>query len=272
MSRKICTASLMALLIAALYVGAMAQGRGSAQGMGGMRLGQSNIVSLEGKVKQMQIAPGQRNSLLVLSQFSGGDVTIFMGPYHILVDENFNIAVGSDVAIQAFQSPRLQDTYVAVQIKDLKTGAIFNLRNANGMPMGAGRGFGGNGRSSSAGTCQAQLDLANKTSLEGTVQSVSMGLNQGFPHFTMALKDGKTVTIVASPFRTLLDSKFKIAIDDRMSVLAFPSLMHEGAYVAAELKNLTNGTILTLRDAQGLPVDCSGCTGSSSCEMCPHRL
>jgi len=113
----------------------------------------------------------------------------------------------------------------------------------------------------------ANLDLANKVELEGTVESVNMGPGRGFPTFTLVQSDGKKATIVASPFRALVDAGFKIAIGDRMGVLAYPSLKYQDTFIAAELKNLTNGTVITLRDASGVPVAgrggrCGNCWGA----------
>ncbi len=146
------------------------------------------------------------------------------------------------------------------------------------MAQGRGSYQGMQGMHRCAGTGQPQFDFANKASLEGAVQSVNMGLHQGFPNFTILLDNGKTVTIITSPFRALLDAKYKIALNDRMSVMAYPSLAQTGTYLAAELKNLTNGTVLTLRDDQGMPVGGAGCAGCPGCGggagygPCPHQF
>ncbi len=111
------------------------------------------------------------------------------------------------------------------------------------------------------------IDPANKVTLDGTVESINMGPGQGFPSFTLVLSDGKRVTVVASPYRALLSANFKIAIGDHMLVLGFPSLQYQDTYLAAELKNLTNGTTITLRDASGTPVVGQG--GPGQCGVCP---
>jgi len=111
------------------------------------------------------------------------------------------------------------------------------------------------------------IDPANRVLLEGIVESVNIGRGQGFPSFTLMQADGRKATVVASPFWALLDANFKIALGDSMSVLAYPSLRYTDTYIAAELKNLTNGTILTLRDANGVPVGGRG--GRGMCAACP---
>ncbi len=128
-------------------------------------------------------------------------------------------------------------------------------------PYGRGIGMGGPAP-------HFNLDLANKTSIEGTVDGLHMGRGMGHPSFTLLQGDGKTVTIVASPYSALLEANFKIALGDRMSVLAYPTLQYPATYVAAELKNLTNGTVLTLRDAAGAPIGGHG-TNCGMCGNCP---
>ncbi|HYK88473.1 MAG TPA: hypothetical protein VE398_06865 [Acidobacteriota bacterium] len=102
--------------------------------------------------------------------------------------------------------------------------------------------------------CHMQLDLAAKTALEGTVESVSMAAGQGMPSFTIQAGDKKAI-IVASPYWALTKANFDIKVGDRMSILAFPSLQFSDTYVAADLKNLTTGKTLLLRDDNGIPVN-----------------
>ncbi len=138
--------------------------------------------------------------------------------------------------------------------------------------LAAGLFAGAQGRQQGYGSrqcisCQTNFDPASAVSLEGIVESVNMGPGQGLPTFTLNRSDNTKAIIIASPFRVLLSANYKIALGDHMQVLAFPSLNYENTYVAAELKNLTNGTILTLRDATGTPVAgsegvCCGCAGN----------
>ncbi len=127
----------------------------------------------------------------------------------------------------------------------------------------------GRGAGAQANCPQPGIDLANKVSLEGTVESVNMGPGQGFPSFILVLSDGKKATILSSPYRALMNANYSIRANDRMSVLAYPSLQVNDTYVAAELKNLTTGTVLTLRDENGLPVVGTH-GGSGMCGLCPH--
>lgn len=79
-----------------------------------------------------------------------------------------------------------------------------------------------------------------------------MNAGEGFSNFTLALSDAKKATIVASLCSALLQAGHKISAGDKMNVLAFFSLQREGTYVARELKNLTAGKVLTLRDDNGV--------------------
>jgi hypothetical protein len=90
--------------------------------------------------------------------------------------------------------------------------------------------------------------------LEGTVESVNMGRGQGFPNAVLLLKTGSMVTVVISPWRAYSAAEPPIAVNDELSVLAFPSKLHENTFVAAEVKNLTNGKLLQLRGDDGLPL------------------
>ncbi len=113
------------------------------------------------------------------------------------------------------------------------------------------------------------FDPANKVSLDGIVESVNIERGQGAPAFTLTQSDGKKLTIIASPYWALVNADYKIAKGDRMLVLAYQSLQYENIYVAAELRNQTNGTTLTLRDETGAAVGGSG----GMCGACPfgHR-
>jgi len=99
----------------------------------------------------------------------------------------------------------------------------------------------------------------NIVSLQGVVEATDMGIGQRFPSFTLMGADGSKVTIMSGPYRILLENHFEINVGDRMSVRAFPSLQFKDTYVAVELKNLTTGEAVALRDEQGLPLRGPGC-------------
>ncbi len=148
---------------------------------------------------------------------------------------------------------------------------------AQNPPAGSGPGYRGGCAGAQAGC--ARLNLAAATTVAGTVENVNLGRGTGFPTFTLKQKDGNEATIVASPYRLLLDAEYQITPGDQMSVLAFPSLQYEGTFVAAELTNQTTGKSLTLRSADGYPVGGRGGrgghgAGGACCLMggCPMQV
>ena len=118
----------------------------------------------------------------------------------------------------------------------------------------AGRGPGFRGGFAGCQAGYARLNPAAATTIAGTVESVNLGRGMGFPSFTLKQKDGKEVTIVASPYRLLLDAEYEIARGNEMSILVFPSPRYENTFIAVELTNQTTGKSLTLRNAEGYPV------------------
>jgi len=117
------------------------------------------------------------------------------------------------------------------------------------------------------GAYLSHLNLSGKIALEGVVDSISMERGKGSPSFTM-VADGKKVTIVTGPYRALLDADYKISLGDRMNVLAFPFVQLQDTFAAAELKNLSTGATLTLRDDSGIPTGGRGCCADCPCTQC----
>jgi hypothetical protein len=103
----------------------------------------------------------------------------------------------------------------------------------------------------------ANLDLKAKTTLEGTVQTVTIAAGQGFPNFTLQA-GSNTFTIMAGPFWALQQADFKISQGDRLSVEAYPLLQHQNAWVAATIQNITTQKSIRLRDENGQPLGMRG--------------
>jgi hypothetical protein len=145
----------------------------------------------------------------------------------------------------------------------LDRGGAWGMRGAGramgrGMMGGAGpmRGMhGGPGM----GDCEicTNLDIKARKTLAGIVQSVAMGPGLGMPSFTLSV-DGKAVVIIAGPFWALQQADFKITAGDSLSIVAYPSLQQEGAYVAAEIINASTQKSLKLRDENGIPLGMHG--------------
>jgi hypothetical protein len=102
------------------------------------------------------------------------------------------------------------------------------------------------------GLCHLQLDLAGKMSLDGSVESVSIEPGNGMPSFVMTV-GGKKTTVIVSPYWALANAGVEIKVGDQLSLLAFPALQEKDTFVAAEVKNLTSGKSVILRDDNGVP-------------------
>jgi hypothetical protein len=269
------------VMVMALLAGVgMAQGQGLHRGMGpqgAQAAVQEDIVTLTGTVTAANLAPGHGMPSITLQDNALGAVTVLVGPYRVLAESKFEIKVGQVLQVKAFVDPRTAGAYVATEIRD-ETGAVALLRNAAGMPLwsggargmrgagamgqgmmrGAGpmRGMGGGPGMGDCALC-SKLDLKAGRTLAGNVQSVEMGTGQGMPNFTLVV-DGKATVIVASPFWALEQADFKISVGDSLSVVAYPSLQHEGYYVAAEIVNASTQQSIKLRDENGLPLGVRG--------------
>jgi hypothetical protein len=227
----------------------------------------ANAVDLQGVVDSITMGFGQGTPSFALSVPGRGVVTIYVGSYRAWTATNFELKTGMSVTVRAFQSAVHPDGFVAGEIRDDASGATVQLLSARGRGPGSGRAWAAGQGGPPCGRAGAQVNLAAKTSLEGSVADVNMGYGQGFPSFTLRTGEGD-VTIVASPYRVLADAGFAVNAGDKMSVLAFPSNRYEGAYVAAELKNLTTGKVLVLRDDQGFPVGVPGQGGGRGRGSC----
>lgn len=247
MIRKLMNLSMIALLIGTIAFVASAQNRGG-NGPNGNSV---NVVTLAGTVESVNLRLGQGCPSFTLLKTDGRTVTILTGPYYILMENRFAINIGDRMSVQAFESLRFENTYVAVELNNLTTGATLILRDRDGRPRwNNGPGKPGRG----CGVRQPIGNPANVVMLEGVIDSVSIGIGQGHPSFTLALADSRTVAVLAGPYYFLLENDFEINVGDRMEVRAFPSLRFADTYVAVELKNLGTGAVLTLRDENGVPV------------------
>jgi hypothetical protein len=146
-------------------------------------------------------------------------------------------------------------------------------RMMGGSGMGGMHGMmgGGGGMMRGMGGMGCSFDFSKTVKLDGSVESVAMAQGQGFPHFVL-VAGGTKVTVVAAPFRAVLDANYKIAAGDQMSVVAFASTQPD-LFMAAVLTNTSTGAVLNLRDASGAPAAGRGRAGhgDGTCGNCPNR-
>ena len=88
------------------------------------------------------MGPGMGHPSLTLPQPDGSRLTIMLGPYPFLAEKNFQVAVGNQVSVLAFQSYWDEKTFVAIEVRNLTTGSSLTLRQADGTPLWAGAGYG----------------------------------------------------------------------------------------------------------------------------------
>jgi len=256
MFRKVWTTLLVVFVLVTAFPAFAAQGGNQNRAMA-QAATSASTVELQGVVESVTMGFGQGTPSFSLSVPGRGSVIIYIGSYRAWTQTNFELKTGMSVTVRAFQSAAHPDGFTAIEIKDDVTGATVQLLNPAAGAPGWGRGRAAGQGGPLCGGAGPQLNLAAKTSFDGTAADVNMSPGQGFPTFALDTGEGK-VTIVASPYRMLADAGFAISPGDKMSVLAFPSARYEGAYVAAELKNLTTGRVLVLRDDQGFPLGASG--------------
>jgi hypothetical protein len=275
MRRKVMIRKTLSILTAAVIIGTvgwsvMAQNQRQFHGQMQNPAVPSATVTIEGVVDSVNMAIGQGIPSFVMIE-GGKKYTIVVGPYRLLLDENFQINQGMKLSVKAFASIRYENTYAAVEIRDLVSGAVIKLRSEDGTPIWSGngrRGGQGGGYCMGGNTTPTNLELAAKTVIDGKVESVNMGLGRGFPVFTLRKADGSLATIIASPFWAIQQAEFKISLGDVISAIVFPSQQHENAFLAMELLNLTTGVKLKLRDDDGLPIGGRNGSGQHLCGNC----
>lgn len=98
------------------------------------------------------------------------------------------------------------------------------------------------------------LDAASVSTVIGTVTSFSAGAGVGRPSLVVNTDSGSTQTFVLGPYRLLQAQSFTLAAGERVEVKALACATGEEKLVAIEVRNLTRGLTLNLRDEDGKPV------------------
>jgi len=95
----------------------------------------ADVVSLEGAVAEVHMEVGQRHPAFALSQADGTLVSVLTGPYYLFLEGNFAINTGDRVAVRAYPSSQFENSYVAIELENLSTGAVLTLRDDDGIPL-----------------------------------------------------------------------------------------------------------------------------------------
>ena len=267
MFRRVWILTVLTALLTPVVPSLMAQGGGMNRSMSQAGQLPADVVEIQGVVESVTMGFGQGMPSFILAVPGRGKITVMVGPYRAWTDSAFELKAGMTVMVRAFASATRPDTYVAVEIKDPASGASVQLSAGGGRGRRGGPGTG----ERPCGGIGPQLDLANGRTFDGTVIDVEMEPGKGLPTFTLDTGKGERVTILASPYRALVDAGFTITSGDEVSVVAYPSANHDDAYVAAKITNLTTRKELVLRDDKGLPAGGFGRAAGGCAGVAPSR-
>jgi hypothetical protein len=144
-------------LVAILSLGALAQSQNCACGQGDgicANVDLTKTVALTGTVVSVHMGRGMGFPSFTL-QAGNKEVTVVASPYRILMAANYTIEVGNQMSVVAYPSTNDTGAYLAVDLTNSTTGAAITLRDAGGVPAGAGgmRGRGMGGMRGMGGNC-----------------------------------------------------------------------------------------------------------------------
>lgn len=89
--------------------------------------------------------------------------------------------------------------------------------------------------------------------LSGPVVSFSAGAGQGMPSLVIQ-QAGSNATLVLGPYWFLQNAKFTAAVGNSIEATVMSCSDCPAGYAVIGVKNLTNGTSVTLRNSDGLPL------------------
>jgi hypothetical protein len=99
-----------------------------------------------------------------------------------------------------------------------------------------------------------RVDPSATVTVEGEVVSFQAGLGQGTPELVVREADGSETSFVLGPFRYLESQGFVAQAGDRVEIAGYECANCESGVAVAQVKNLTRGLTLVLRNADGTPV------------------
>jgi hypothetical protein len=107
------------------------------------------IVTFDGKIRKVQIAPGQGTPFLEVQ--SEDQVTkVYLGSMRYLMEQNFNPQAGDAVNVKGY---KMNPDVVAISVTLTANKRTLKLRDENGWPVW-GRGMMVRGRGASPGTAE----------------------------------------------------------------------------------------------------------------------
>jgi hypothetical protein len=152
---------------------------------------------------------------------------------------------------------------LAVAVVGIVGLATFSWAGGNGNGSGNGNGNGqgqGSGCSGGQGGGNGTIDTAHPVVVAGTVVGFNAAAGEGTP--TLVVKaSGEEKTFVLGPYWYLAEKGFKANAGDSVEVKGYPCTGCANGLATAEVKNLTQGVSLSLRDEKGLPLWTKGGSG-----------
>lgn len=113
-----------------------------------------------------------------------------------------------------------------------------------------------------------QVDPSQPVTITGGVVSFQAGVGQGTPTLVVKEASGSERALVLGPYRFLQSQGFTAQAGDQVEALAYPCTSCPGGLAVAQVKNLTRGVTLRLRDSEGRPLwmgaNGKGTSGNSS--------
>ncbi|MEW6366865.1 MAG: hypothetical protein AB1714_19735 [Acidobacteriota bacterium] len=105
-----------------------------------------------------------------------------------------------------------------------------------------------------AGPCGQRVDTSNPVVVHGQVEKYAAGYGQGTPTLVVRDSSGKRYSFVLGPYRYLASKKFVAKTGDQVEVHAWASNLCPSGYAVEEVRNVTRGVTVKLRDANGRPL------------------
>jgi hypothetical protein len=115
----------------------------------------------------------------------------------------------------------------------------------------AGAGWAQLGRGGGSGP---RVDTSKTVTVQGDVVSFQAGLGQGMPELVVREANGNETSFVLGPFRYLESQGFVAQAGDRVEINGYVCPSCESGVAVAQVKNLTRGLTVVLRNADGTPV------------------
>jgi hypothetical protein len=204
---------------------------------------------VEGPITLLDLGQGVQYPSIVVNKLQ-----IKVAPVWFLLDNDFELATGDQVRINAAPSTTPGDAYLyALDITRTATGAKLTLRDATGQPLwrAANRRRSGEGNPDAPRNGESCFDPASVKIASGVAETVTAGL--GIRQPVLVLKSGDTLlTIRIGPERVLLDADFEVKAGMNLTV-KYGLATCSDEFVALELTDVVGRRII-LRDQDGSPL------------------